>query len=229
MPKSMSSAYVTVAKHKTSCDLTEASRTGEVQGLWGTRPRRSHLAAGPACWSRHLACSRARRVPGPGNLNLVLRAGRIALGLRLPLGECTPCIPARGHRAPPNDPKLGRRSHLQPTLMDNQKIATGRRNTGIKAICRGLEAQRLARPLIQPSRHCVQLRPRVCRQVGSRWEVPSEQAVGVLISPLLPGTAQVRALIAALIRAGGTPQSVWKSPHRILHRRLRPTRACSYR
>src|SRR5258708_35191924 len=58
--------------------------------------------------------------------------------------------------------------------------STGRRNTGVKFLCRGFKSQGLAWPLIELAGHFVEMGLRVHRQVGSFRKILSQQAIGVL-------------------------------------------------
>src|SRR5450755_203057 len=59
--------------------------------------------------------------------------------------------------------------------------STGRRNTGVKSLCRGFELQGLAWPFVELTCHFVQMGLRVRRQVGSLRKVLSQQTIGVLV------------------------------------------------
>jgi hypothetical protein len=69
--------------------------------------------------------------------------------------------------------------------------STGRRNTGVKSLCRGFKLQGLTWPFVELTRHFVQMGLRVHRQVGAFREVLSEQAVGVLVRPPLPRALRI--------------------------------------
>src|SRR5712691_8146480 len=69
--------------------------------------------------------------------------------------------------------------------------STGRRNTGVKSLCRGFESQGLAGPLVELARHFVQVSLRVHRQVGSLRKILSQQTIGVLIGTALPRTLRI--------------------------------------
>src|ERR1700758_2034987 len=64
--------------------------------------------------------------------------------------------------------------------------STGRRNTGVKFLCRGFKSQGLAWPLIELAGHFVEMGLRVHRQVGSFRKILSQQAIGVLVGTALP-------------------------------------------
>src|SRR5258706_1944322 len=64
--------------------------------------------------------------------------------------------------------------------------STGRRNTGVKSLCRGLKLQGLMWSFIELTSHFVQIGLRVHRQVGALRKVLSQQTIGVLIGPALP-------------------------------------------
>ncbi|MEY2527727.1 MAG: hypothetical protein QOE73_2498 [Verrucomicrobiota bacterium] len=69
--------------------------------------------------------------------------------------------------------------------------STGRRNTGVKSLCRGFKLQGLTWPFVELTSHVVQSGLRVHRQVGALREVLSQQAVGVLVRPALPRALRV--------------------------------------
>src|SRR5215467_8802331 len=69
--------------------------------------------------------------------------------------------------------------------------STGRRNTGVKFLCRGFKSQGLAWPLIELAGHFVEMGLRVHRQVGSFRKVLSQQAIGVLVGTALPRTLRI--------------------------------------
>src|SRR5256886_5978395 len=52
--------------------------------------------------------------------------------------------------------------------------STGRRNTGVKFLCRGFKSQGLAWPLIELAGHFVEMGLRVHRQVGSFRKILSQ-------------------------------------------------------
>src|SRR6266849_2162778 len=69
--------------------------------------------------------------------------------------------------------------------------STGRRNTGVKFLCRGFKSQGLAWPLIELAGHFVEMGLRVHRQVGSFRKILSQQAIGVLVVTALPWTLRI--------------------------------------
>src|SRR6476619_2859181 len=69
--------------------------------------------------------------------------------------------------------------------------STGRRNTGVKFLCRGFKSQGLAWPLIELAGHFVEMGLRVHRQVGSFRKILSQQAIGVLVGTALTGTLRI--------------------------------------
>src|SRR3989441_11384895 len=69
--------------------------------------------------------------------------------------------------------------------------STGRRNTGVKFLCRGFKSQGLAWPLIELAGHFVEMGLRVHRQVGSFRKILSQQAIGVLVGTALPWTLRI--------------------------------------
>src|SRR5258708_16809257 len=64
--------------------------------------------------------------------------------------------------------------------------STGRRNTGVKFLCRGFKSQGLAWPLIELAGYFVEMGLRVHRQVGSFRKILSQQTIGVLVGASLP-------------------------------------------
>src|SRR6266478_6086613 len=58
--------------------------------------------------------------------------------------------------------------------------STGRRNTGVKFLCRGFKSQGLAWPLIVLAGYFVEMGLRVHRQVGSFRKILSQQAIGAV-------------------------------------------------
>src|SRR5258708_20759917 len=64
--------------------------------------------------------------------------------------------------------------------------STGRRNTGVKSLCRGFELQGLTWSFVELTSHFVQIGLRVHRQVRALMKVLSHQAIGVLFRPALP-------------------------------------------
>src|SRR5438034_11590926 len=64
--------------------------------------------------------------------------------------------------------------------------STGRRNTGVKFLCRGFKSQGLAWPLIELAGHFVEMGLRVQRQVVFFRKILSQQAIGVLVGNALP-------------------------------------------
>src|SRR5258705_11349096 len=79
---------------------------------------------------------------------------------------------------------IGRRPHMTAG-------STGRRNTGVKFLCRGFKSQGLAWPLIELAGHFVEMGLRVHRQVGSFRKILSQQAIGVLVGTALPWTLRI--------------------------------------
>jgi hypothetical protein len=69
--------------------------------------------------------------------------------------------------------------------------STGRRNTGVKSLCRGFKLQGLTWSFVELTSHFVQIGLRMHRQVGALWEVLSQQAIGVLVRAALPRTLRV--------------------------------------
>src|SRR5258708_38177291 len=69
--------------------------------------------------------------------------------------------------------------------------STGRRNTGVKFLCRGFKSQGLAWPLIELAGHFVEMGLRVHRQVGSFRKILSQQAIGVLVGTPPPSTLPI--------------------------------------
>src|SRR6266446_1373790 len=69
--------------------------------------------------------------------------------------------------------------------------STGRRNTGVKFLCRGFKSQGLAWPLIELAGHFVEMGLRVHRQVGSFRKILPQQAIGVLVGTALPWTLRI--------------------------------------
>src|SRR5712672_1965630 len=69
--------------------------------------------------------------------------------------------------------------------------STGRRNTGVKSLCRGFKLQGLTGSFIELTSHFVQIGLRVHRQVGALRKVLSQQAIGVLVRPALPGALRI--------------------------------------
>ena len=66
--------------------------------------------------------------------------------------------------------------------------STGRRNTGVKSLCRGFKLQGLTWSFVELASHFVQIGLRVRRQVGTLRKVLSQQAIGVFIRAALPRT-----------------------------------------
>jgi len=69
--------------------------------------------------------------------------------------------------------------------------STGRRNTGVKSLCRGLKLQGLTWSFVELTSHFVQIGLRVHRQVGALRKVLSQQAIGVLVRPALPRALRI--------------------------------------
>src|SRR5882724_5364406 len=69
--------------------------------------------------------------------------------------------------------------------------STGRRNTGVKSLCRGFKLQGLTWSFVELTSHFVQISLRVHRQVGALWKVLSQQAIGVLVRPALPRALRI--------------------------------------
>src|SRR5258705_1065403 len=69
--------------------------------------------------------------------------------------------------------------------------STGRRNTGVKSLCRGFKLQGLTGSFVELTSHFVQIGLRVHRQVGALREVLSQQAIGVLVRPALPRALRI--------------------------------------
>src|SRR2546422_6701195 len=90
-------------------------------------------------------------------------------------------------------PKIGV-IHVFPTIAAcpvRPAGSTGRRNTGVKFLCRGFKSQGLAWPLIELAGHFVEMGLRVHRQVGSFRKILSQQAIGVLVGTALPWTLRI--------------------------------------
>src|SRR5258707_1467244 len=69
--------------------------------------------------------------------------------------------------------------------------STGRRNTGVKFLCRGFKSQGLAWPLIELACPFVEMGLRVDRQVGSFRKIQSQQTIGVFVGTALPWTFRI--------------------------------------
>src|ERR1700730_16578009 len=69
--------------------------------------------------------------------------------------------------------------------------STGRRNTGVKSLCRGLKLQGLRWSFVELTSHFVQIGLRVHRQVGALRKVLPQQAIGVLVRPALPRALRI--------------------------------------
>ena len=69
--------------------------------------------------------------------------------------------------------------------------STDRCNTSVKPFCRGFKLQRFARPLVELTRHFIQMRLAVHRQIGALGKVLPEQAVGILVGAALPRALRV--------------------------------------
>src|SRR5580692_819205 len=69
--------------------------------------------------------------------------------------------------------------------------STGRCNTSVKSLSRGLECQSLAWSFIELTCHFVQMSLRVDRQVGPLWEVLPQQTIGVLVGAALPRALRI--------------------------------------
>src|SRR5437660_2795012 len=69
--------------------------------------------------------------------------------------------------------------------------STGRRNTGVKFLCRGFKSQGLAWPLIDLAGDFVEMGLRVHRQVGFFWKILSQQGLAVLVGTALPWTLRI--------------------------------------
>src|SRR5207344_3235536 len=69
--------------------------------------------------------------------------------------------------------------------------STGRRNTGIKSLCRGFKLQGLTWPFVELTSHFVQTGLRMHRQVGALRKVLSQQTIGVLIRAALPWALRI--------------------------------------
>ena len=69
--------------------------------------------------------------------------------------------------------------------------STGHRNTFAESLSGRLEAERLARPLVQLSSDRVELVLRVARDVDALGQVLPEQSIGVLVAAPLPRALRV--------------------------------------
>src|SRR6476620_5272198 len=69
--------------------------------------------------------------------------------------------------------------------------STGRRNTGVKSLRRGLKLQGLTWSFVELTSHFVQMGLRMHRQVGALRKVLSQQAIGVLVRPALPRALRI--------------------------------------
>src|ERR1700687_976455 len=69
--------------------------------------------------------------------------------------------------------------------------STGRRNTGVKSLCRGLKLQGLTWSFVELTSHFVQMGLRMHRQVGALRKVLSQQAIGILVRAALPRTLRI--------------------------------------
>src|SRR6202521_2100121 len=69
--------------------------------------------------------------------------------------------------------------------------STGRRNTGVKSLCRGLKLQGLTWSFVELTSHFVQIGLRVHRQGGALRKVLPQQAMGVLVRPALPRALRI--------------------------------------
>src|ERR1700681_3155030 len=82
-----------------------------------------------------------------------------------------------------------------PTASSNVRVrgagSTGRCNTGVKSLCRGLKLQGLTVSFVELTSYFVQMGLRVHRQVGALRKVLSQQAIGVLIRPALPRALRI--------------------------------------
>ena len=76
-----------------------------------------------------------------------------------------------------------------------RQLLTGGFNRSVQhqsqSIGRGFETQGLSRTLIEPQGDRVQVVLREAREIGSSWEILSQQAVGVLVAAALPGAAWI--------------------------------------
>src|ERR1700730_15800161 len=88
-------------------------------------------------------------------------------------------------------PGRGSPKNWQQTVRIGIASSTGRRNTGVKFLCRGFKSQGLAWPLIELAGHFVEMGLRVHRQVGSFRKILSQQAIGVLVGTALPWTLRI--------------------------------------
>src|ERR1700682_3494495 len=82
-----------------------------------------------------------------------------------------------------------------PTALGNVRYSgagsTGRRNTGVKSLCRGFKLQGLTWSFVELTSHFVQMGLRMHRQVGALRKVLSQQAIGVLVRPALPRALRI--------------------------------------
>lgn len=70
-------------------------------------------------------------------------------------------------------------------------VSTGQCNTFAEHLSGCVETERFARPLVQLSCNCVELKLRVTRQVHALGQVLPEQPVGVLVAATLPGALRI--------------------------------------
>src|SRR6266404_2234173 len=124
-----------------------------------------------------------------------LRAGKGFLHVCRLVGAamCSAC--SRGtqaeHMAPLSRLPTGRKPLPTRSRPHMAAGSTGRRNTGVKFLCRGFKSQGLAWPLIELAGHFVEMGLRVHRQVGSFRKILSQQAIGVLVGTALPWTLRI--------------------------------------
>src|SRR5258708_38637400 len=83
---------------------------------------------------------------------------------------------------------LGRSAESRPL---SDAGSTGRRNTGVKFLCRGFKSQGLAWPLIELAGYFVEMGLRAHRQVGSFRKILSQHAIGALVGTSLPRTLRI--------------------------------------
>src|SRR5256884_7189016 len=119
---------------------------------------------------------------------LVCRANRPNTWLHRPACKCEekPCQLGAVHTWHKAD-----KSRRMPICPLSGASSTGRRNTGVKFLCRGFKSQGLAWPLIELAGHFVEMGLRVHRQVGSFRKILSQQAIGVLVGTALPWTLRI--------------------------------------
>jgi hypothetical protein len=89
---------------------------------------------------------------------------------------------------------MGQKRTLSDYLKDVRfrvATSTGQRNTCVKSFRRRFKLQRLTWSLVELTRHLVQLRLRVYRQVRSLGELLSQQSIGVLVGSTLPRALRI--------------------------------------